>query len=241
MSTTASSATAFGTAASSTSASRTSASLQCGNTLVVFDGPRRLAWRTSLSGDYTPTALWPSPAQAAQVLEHLYSGGCLLVLLEQERISVPMYAEEADRLPPDVAARADLTSDGVVSELHLPVLDWMPPALRERGLRFLENSTGLLRESPDLLLPHLIVETPPYQPENLRFARLRTPRPFSEDRLAPVTDHLFTPDIEATPGIAAPDGTAIASDTAITPAVAAAAMCPAGTAPAAAHTWETTP
>ncbi len=195
----------------------TSASLRCGETLVVFDGPRRLAWRTSVSGDYTPTALWPSPTQAAQVLDHLYSGGCLLVLIEQERVSVPMYAEEAERLSPDVAARADLTSDGVVSELHLPVLDWMPPALRERGLRFLENSTGLLRESPDLLLPHLIVESPPYRPDNLRFARLRTPRPFSEDRLTPVTDHLFTADAPA------------------------AAMCPAGPAMAAADIWESTP
>ncbi|WP_188114296.1 hypothetical protein [Streptomyces apricus] len=195
----------------------TSASLQCGNTLVVFDGPRRLAWRTSPSGDYAPTALWPSPAQAARVLDHLYGGGCLLVLLEQERISVPMYAEEAERLPPDVAARADLTSDGVISELHVPVLDWMPPALRERGLRFLEDSAGLLDKSPDLLLPHLIVEDPPHRPDNLRFARLRRPRPFSDDRLAPVTDHLFTADLPV------------------------AAMCPAGTATAAAHTWESTP
>ncbi|MFI7504709.1 hypothetical protein ACIBVL_40810 [Streptomyces sp. NPDC049687] len=194
-----------------------SAFLQCGSTLVVFDGPRRLTWRQSSSGDYTPTALWPSPAQAAAVMDHLYSGGSLLVLVEQERISVPMYAEEAERLPSDVADRATLTSDGVVSELHLPVLDWMPPALRERGLRFLRDSAGKVRSEPDLLLPHLLVESPPYRPDNLRFARLRKPRPFSDDRLAPVTDHLFTADIEA------------------------AVMCPVDAAVAPARTWETTP
>ncbi|MEW2570694.1 hypothetical protein [Streptomyces sp. NPDC047070] len=238
------------TSASSMSAPSTSASLKCGNTLVVFDGPRRLSWRRSVSGDYTPTALWPSPAQAAEVLDHLHGGGCLLVLLEQERISVPMYAEEADRLPPDVADRAELTSDGVVSELRLPVMDWLPPALRERGLRFLEDSAGLLRESPDLLLPLLIVETPPYRPENLRFARLRTPRPFSEDRLAPVTDRLFTAGIPDVPGIPGADdvaGIPGAADVAgvpgaaVTAGLTSAALCPAGPATAAAHTWETTP
>ncbi|MFD6289861.1 hypothetical protein [Streptomyces sp. NPDC060205] len=238
------------TSASSMSAPSTSASLKCGNTLVVFDGPRRLSWRTSVSGDYTPTALWPSPAQAAEVLDHLHGGGCLLVLLEQERITVPMYAEEADRLPPDVADRAELTSDGVVSELHLPVMDWLPPALRERGLRFLEDSAGLLRGSPDLLLPHLIVETPPYRPQNLRFARLRTPRPFSEDRLAPVTDRLFTagvpgipgiPGVPEIPGMPGADDAAGVPDPAATADIPAAALCPAGTAMAAAHTWESTP
>jgi hypothetical protein len=194
-----------------------SAYLQCGSTLVVFDGPRRLTWRKSSPGEYTPTALWPSPAQAAEVMDHLYSGKGLLVLLEQERISVPMYAEEAERLPPDVTDQATLTSDGVVSELHLPVLNWMPHELRERGLRFLSNSACTVRSRPDLLLPHLLVESPPYQPDNLRFARLRAPRPFSDDRLAPVTDHLFTADI------------------------AAALMCPVDTAVAPVRTWETTP
>ncbi|MFG3155354.1 hypothetical protein ACGF7W_25275 [Streptomyces sp. NPDC048219] len=204
----------------------TSAFLRCGKTFVVFDGPRRLSWHASAPGDYIPTALWPSPAQAAEVMDHLYSGGCLLVLIEQERISVPMYAEEAERLPPDVAARATLTSDGVVSELHLPVLDWMPAALRERGLRFLENSTRLLREEPDLLLPHLIVEDPPRHLANLRFARLRPPRPFADDRLAPVTDHLFTSDLTT-------DITATVDP--------AATLCPSGRAVAAVRTWETTP
>jgi hypothetical protein len=171
-----------------------SALLRCGSTLVVFDGPRRLTWHTAANGDYTPTALWPTPAQAEAVLDHLYSGGCLLVLLEQKRTSVPMYAEEAEQLPVEVAARTTLTSDGVLSELHLPALDWMPAPLRERGLRFLDDSAALMSGRPDLLLPHLIVEKPPYQPDNLRFARLRTPRPYSDGRIGPVTDHLFTAD-----------------------------------------------
>ncbi|MFJ3213192.1 hypothetical protein [Streptomyces flaveolus] len=203
----------------------TAAFLRCGNTAVVFDGPRRLAWRRGgTAGDYAPTALWPSPAQLTEVMDHLHSGGCLLVLVDQERTSVPMYAEEAERLPADVAARTTLTSDGVVSELHVPVLDWMPPALRERGLRFLHNSAGRLQDNPDLLLPQLIVEDPPYRPENLRFARLRNPRPFSDDRLTPVTDHLFT-DV---------------TDHLFTDDTPAAVLCPSDTALASVRTRETT-
>ncbi|MHB9864600.1 hypothetical protein [Streptomyces sp. YIM S03343] len=197
-----------------------SALLQTGNTLVVFDGPRRLTWHTSAGGDYTPAALWPTRAQAAHVLDHLYSGGCLLVLLEQERTSVPMYAEEAERLPDHVAEQTTLTSDGVLSELHVPALNWMPRPLRERGLRFLDDSTALIGSRPDLLLPHLLVEKPPYQPGNLRFARLRTPRPYSDGRIGPVTDHLFTT------GTADP---------------LAALACPAGAAMSTVPTWETLP
>lgn len=188
-----------------------SALLQHDDTLVVFDGPRRLTWRTSANGDYTPTALWPTPAQAEAVLEHLYGGGCLLVLLEQKRTSVPMYAEEAERLPAEVAAQTTLTSDGVLSELHLPALNWMPGPLRERGLRFLDDSAALMSGKPDLLLPHLLVEEPPYRPDNLRFARLRTPRPYSDCRIGPVTDHLFTEDAETVAALACGAGAAVGS------------------------------
>jgi hypothetical protein len=166
---------------------------------VVFDGPRRLSWHSSGAGDYVPTGLWPDPAQAARVLDHLYAGGSLLVLVEQPDIRVPMFTEEAERLPPEVAERATLTSDGVLSELRLPALDWMPPALRERGLRFLEDSAKALSGEPDLLLPQLLVESPPCRPDNLRFGRLRTPRPFYDGRLEPVADHLF-----AAPAMAVP-------------------------------------
>lgn len=194
----------------------TSALVRCGRTLVVFDGPRRLSWHASRNGDYTPTALWPSPAQAAEVLDHLYGGGCLLVLIEQRRTSVPMFAEEAERLPQDIAARTTLTGDGVLSELHLPVLDWMPDPLRERGLRFLEHSAEQLLGMPDLLLPQLLVEEPPHRPDNLRFARPRTARPFADGRMEPVTDRLFTLPPTALP------------------------TCPVDSAPGTVHTWETT-
>jgi hypothetical protein len=65
--------------------------------------------------------------------------------------------------------------------------------MRERGLRFMRETASSIRERPDLLLPHLIVEEPGQEPDNLRFARIRTPRPFTDDRLKAAVDQLFTP------------------------------------------------
>ncbi|WP_405584598.1 hypothetical protein [Streptomyces sp. NBC_01190] len=178
-----------------------SPTLRCGNTLVVFDGSRRLVWSASSTTNYTPVALWPTPEQAAEVLDHLAGGGNLLVMVEEETTTVPMYAEEAARMPAELTERISLTSDGVLSELQIPALDWLPEPLRQRGLRFLRDSARRLAHYPDLLLPPLLMEEPGTEPEsadtldsadtNVRFARRRTVRPYSDDRLAPVSDHLF--------------------------------------------------
>ncbi|WP_405590987.1 hypothetical protein [Streptomyces sp. NBC_01190] len=162
---------------------------------MVFDGSRRLVWSASSTSAYTPVALWPTPQQAAEVLDHLASGGNLLVMVEQESTTVPMYTEEAAQIPAELIERITLTSDGVLSELHLPALDWLPEPLRQRGLRFLRDTTRTMSNYPDLLLPPLLMEDTGTEPQphgsNVRFARRRTVRPYTDDRLSPVSDHLF--------------------------------------------------
>jgi hypothetical protein len=167
--------------------------LRRGNTLVVFDGPRRLLWSAPEPGRHTPTGLWPAPGQAAEVLDHLADGGNVLVVLDQERFTVPMYSDEAARIPAELAARTTITSDGVLSELHLTALDWLPEHLRQRGRRFLQQAGRLIAEHPDLLLPPLLLEEPGPEPSNLRFVRLRSARPFDQDRIASLGDRLFAP------------------------------------------------
>jgi len=165
--------------------------LRCGNTLVVFEGPRRLEWSTPDPGHSVPLGAWPSPGQAAEVLGHLAAGGNVLVLVDKERTSVPMFADEAARIPEELAARFPITTDGVLSELHLVSLDWLPDHLRRRGLRFLRYAARLLAQQHDLLLPPLLVEEPGPEPSNLRFAQLRGVRSLDHERIALLGDHLF--------------------------------------------------
>ncbi|WP_217574196.1 hypothetical protein [Streptomyces sp. GbtcB7] len=173
--------------------------LRCGNTLVVFDGPRRLLWSTSDPRHCTPAGLWPAPGQAAGVLDHLAADGNVLVLLDQERITVPMFADEAAHIPEELAARFTITTDGVLSELHLTALDWLPEHLRRRGLRFLRDAARLLAREHDLLLPPLLVEEPGSEPSNLRFAQLRSVRPIDQERIALLSDRLFAQVSTVTP------------------------------------------
>jgi hypothetical protein len=159
--------------------------------LVVFDGPRRLLWSSPAPGTYAPAALWPDPVQVADVLDHLGAGGNVLVLLDQEDITIPLYADEAASIPPELRRSMTVTTDGVLTEVHLTALDWLPEHFRQRGLRFLRYTEQLLARRHDLLLPPLLVEAPGPEPVNLRFARLRTPRPFDESHIDALGDWLF--------------------------------------------------
>jgi hypothetical protein len=167
-----------------------SPTLWCGDALVVFDGPRRLAWRSISPAHWSPVALWPDANQAARVNEHLNSGGSVLIMVEGEQTSIPMYATEAARAPGALAAHT--TIDGELAEIRISALDWLPDALRERGRRFLAETARFMEAEPDLLLPQLVVEQSGAEPCNLRFARLRTPRPYTDERLSSVLDHLFS-------------------------------------------------
>jgi hypothetical protein len=159
--------------------------------LVIFDGPRRLTWRNSSPGQWSPVALWPTTRQVAQVTDHLQSGGTVLILVEQEQTNVPMYAEEAAQAPDALAAK--VIEDGEFAEVRIPALDWLPEPLRERGRQFLRDTACFIERQPDLLLPHLLVEEPGQSPWNLRFARLRTLRSFTDDQLRTAANHLFAP------------------------------------------------
>lgn len=159
---------------------------------MVFDGPRRLQWSATYPAQFTPVALWPTPAQAAHVLDHLRLGGNVLILLEEERITIPMYAEEAVRIPAELASRVTVTSDGPLSEIRFTAMDWLPPPLRQRGQQFLKDAARILHQRPGLLLPHLITEEPGREPSRLRFARTHTARSLTDSRLLSAADHIFT-------------------------------------------------
>src|SRR5439155_25349164 len=110
----------------------------------------------------------------------------VVVVLEDTR-TVPVLREEwtdvAGVVPVDPGADQD------VFDVRIPVLDWLPAALRERGLRFLDESSRSLAR-PALIRPPLLLDEPA-PGSNLRFARRLTTEPLWPYSLLEVARHVF--------------------------------------------------
>jgi hypothetical protein len=172
----------------------TSPMLRSGNTTVVFEGPRRLVWRRVGSTGWVPTALWPSPEQAAELITEMGRGGRLLVVLEPGPHTVAVLAEELAAAPAPVRQLAEQPGEDP-AELIVPTLNWLPADLRERGLRFRAECASLLDRYPPALLPRLLVEQPANPDCPIRFIH---PMPqcsltgaLSGHQLRQIANHVF--------------------------------------------------
>lgn len=131
--------------------------LRCGAVVVVFDGLDRLLWKRIAVDRWTPSGLWPSDCDAADVREVLDRGEPLLVILDRSADPVPVLVEELISAPP-VVTDLVCTVEGDVAELRIPRLDWLPDQLRERGPRFLHQASRDLARRPALLTPSLVLD-----------------------------------------------------------------------------------
>jgi hypothetical protein len=110
-----------------------------GDALVVFDGPRRIAWERTGRAEWTPRGVW---AGDPEVRRQLAARRPLLVVLDGPQASVTVLAEQfaagRDALAPYVA---DPTGEAV--EVVIPALDWLDRGLRARGLAFADRQAAL--------------------------------------------------------------------------------------------------
>jgi hypothetical protein len=188
----------------------TSPTLRSGNTTVVWEGPRRLVWRRASATRWVPTGLWPDAEQAAELAEDLGNGGRLLVVLSPSPTTVQLLAEELADAPPAVqrlagdhspASRPGHANDPL--DLEIPLLDWLPEPVRQRGIRFQAECAALLAEYPPALLPRLLVERPRDPASPIRFVHPVPASSLSGRHLWGMTPHLFAPRVfgPATPHI----------------------------------------
>lgn len=172
--------------------------------LVVREGAGRIAWQRVAAAFWEPIAVWPGPAQAAAVREHLATGGRVLVLLDEsvhpgEPVTrVAALAEELAGAAPEIRALCDDDGSGAV-DLCLPLLDWLPEDLRADGLRTVESLRGPAGTA-GYLTTAVIDDRDDAQ---IRYVRLTTPR-------APSGLDLDTMARLAFPGTAAETGLALA-------------------------------
>lgn len=133
--------------------------------LIVHEGARRLRWAHELEGSPPPLhahqwqigALWPDDDARRHIRERLDRGEPVLVILDPESPRVELPVEHVPHIPAGVVAEEDL-ADGVVT-LEVPVLDWLEPAERARGLAFAADVRRTLEKTPRFLLPPVIVES----------------------------------------------------------------------------------
>jgi hypothetical protein len=127
-----------------------------GDKLVVMEGPARISWHTLVQGLQVPVALWPSAQQRVQVDRCLAGIDSMLIVLGCTGPTVSLLPEEAHRVPETM--RPLLEQGDYLFELRIPLLDWLPSGLAERGMRFRESCRAWARTVPAPILPALLIE-----------------------------------------------------------------------------------
>ena len=133
--------------------------------LVVHEGARRLRWAHELEGSPAPidvrgwqiAGLWPDETARAAIRARLDRGQPVLVVLDDEPPSAEFPVEFVPRVPDGVVLVEEDRDAGMVT-LGLPVLDWLEPNERARGLAFAAEAREILARTPRFLRPPLILE-----------------------------------------------------------------------------------
>ncbi|MHB1490720.1 MAG: hypothetical protein ACYCTH_09520 [Cellulomonas sp.] len=111
--------------------------------VVVHEGEARVVWARPCGG-WQFERVWPSSEERRALRRMMADGSSVLVVLPLRDVPV-------------VALGAELGTDEDVREIDVPVLDWLPPGARRRGLRFRASVAAQLSRTPTLLRPAVVV------------------------------------------------------------------------------------
>jgi len=161
-----------------------------GDTLVVFEGPKRIAWGQSSHDGWTPLDLWPNAHQAEDIRRRLAQRQPLLIILDKADPVVSLLPEELVDAPPAVAALAD-EKTGELVRMRVPTLNWLPSDLRRRGLRFLSRSIERTAGVPKALLPPLVFDEHDGSTPHVRFAHRLNTRVRLDHDIDAIVEHCF--------------------------------------------------
>lgn len=123
--------------------------------LVVHEGSRRLRWHTSSPDRWELVGLWPERGDVDSLLARIHRDEPVLVVLPGHDVRVDVMDHEI-AMPLD--GFAHVSPDRGITELTLPLLEWLPEPLRSRGLLFADQATAALAGRPRGLRAPLLVE-----------------------------------------------------------------------------------
>lgn len=130
--------------------------------LVVWEGPERLRWAHEATARHSPVRLddwqvgdvWPNADERAEVARRITYAEPILVLLSGAAPIVELPQEHVRTVPLGVVA--DRVGDFV--HIEIPVLDWLPAALRAHGMRFAAECAARIRQTPEFLLGPVLLD-----------------------------------------------------------------------------------
>ncbi|MEU9069058.1 hypothetical protein AB0E06_25010 [Streptomyces sp. NPDC048109] len=164
--------------------------LLVGDTLVVFDGEPRLLWQRSGPTGWTPAQLWPDTGRREELAAHVRRGAPLLVVVDGLTTSVTVFEDELSTAPEAIRSRATVR-DGL-GDIAVEPFDWLPPDLRARGRRFLDQALRDRATTPLALRPPLLLDRVGLQDApHIRFALRAGHGSCSEAAVRAVVRHLF--------------------------------------------------
>ena len=165
--------------------------ITCGDALIVFEGARRIRWERGGASTHASVGLWPDAVEAAGIRRRLERGWPILVVLGGPQAVAALLTEQFAQAPPALAAVARTVATDMTG-VPVPALDWLPVALRDRGLRFLRESSERARRTPAPLCPSLQLDERDLTVPHVRFAHLMRDSIPSERELALVVAHAFS-------------------------------------------------
>jgi hypothetical protein len=164
--------------------------LLVGDTLVVFDGEPRLLWQRSGPTGWTPIHLWPDPGRREELAAQVRRGDPLLVVVDGPSTGVPVFEDELSTAPEGIRSRAAVREG--LGEIRVEHFDWLPPDLRVRGRRFLDQALRDRATTPLALRPPLLLDhVGPQDAPHIRFALRAGHGSCSEAAIRAVVRHLF--------------------------------------------------
>jgi hypothetical protein len=163
------------------------ATFQCGDALVVFEGPRRIR-RAGTDG--ASVTLWPDDDEAQDIRRRLDGRRPILVILGGPQADAALLTEQFVQAPPALAAAVRSTARDMTGTV-VPALDWLPAELRDRGLRFLRASAEHARRIPAPLCQSLYLDEGDPATPHVRFAHRIDQRPPTEHDLERVVAYAF--------------------------------------------------
>jgi hypothetical protein len=161
------------------------AAIECGDALVVFEGPRRIRHRSATSFD-----LWPDARELEEIRHRIESGRPILVILGGPQAKATLLTEQFAGAPPAFAELVQAIARDL-SPIPVPALDWLPNDVRDRGLRFLQASTLHVRRTPALLCPELCLDERDVAFPHVRFGHLCRVGAHTERELSLVVAYAF--------------------------------------------------
>jgi hypothetical protein len=135
--------------------------------LIVLEGRRRLRW-SSCDDGWVLSGVWPDTDELASLQRHLHERRPLFIVLDHALPEVAAPRDEVPTVPAGVIVRAE---DDDTLKVVVPVLDWLPPRLRQRGRQFAAEARARLWSTPTRDLPPFLLEDAPADDDHVRFAQ----------------------------------------------------------------------